>query len=168
MNSQVLDQDKSLATLIHLSVFSKYLIPFGNFLFPLMLWLLKKQDPFVDSHGKNAVNFQISIFLYTILLGVLGIAILILFGVSLSFDTLYVYNDHIRMDNFQEFIPLIVISGIFGTLILSLIILEIYAVISASLKASEGEFYKYPLCISFISTEIQTGNVKTIDKNSRL
>ncbi|MDT0644720.1 DUF4870 domain-containing protein [Zunongwangia sp. F363] len=151
MNSQALHQDKTLATLIHLSVFSKYLFPFGNFLFPLLLWLVKKQDAFVDSHGRNAINFQISIFLYFILLGLLGLSILLIMGLNLSFDTpLHLYNDHIHTENFQDLIPLIVVAGTFGTLILGLFVLEIYAVISASLKASEGELYKYPLCINFI------------------
>ncbi|WP_373059265.1 DUF4870 domain-containing protein [Zunongwangia sp. H14] len=151
MNSQVLHQEKTLATCIHLSVFSKYFFPFGNFLFPLLLWLVKKQDPFVDSHGRNAINFQISMFLYFILLVLSGLALLILMGVNLSTSApLYIDSNHIHAKNVQDFIPLIIVAISIGTLILGLFLLEIYAVISASLRASEGELYKYPFCINFI------------------
>jgi uncharacterized Tic20 family protein len=44
-------------------------IPFANIVGPLVVWLLKKsQSSFVDDQGKEAVNFQISMALYAILL----------------------------------------------------------------------------------------------------
>ncbi len=36
---------------------------FTLFLCPLIIWLLKNDDPFVDSQGKEALNFQLSVFL---------------------------------------------------------------------------------------------------------
>jgi uncharacterized Tic20 family protein len=43
-------------------------IPFGNVLGPLALWLIKRNDdPFVETCGKEAVNFQLSMTLYMIL-----------------------------------------------------------------------------------------------------
>jgi len=39
---------------------------------PLVMWLLKREkSPFVDDHGKEAVNFQISLVLYNLVGAVL-------------------------------------------------------------------------------------------------
>jgi uncharacterized Tic20 family protein len=36
---------------------------------PLVVWLMKRDDhPFIDEHGKESVNFQITITIYTLLL----------------------------------------------------------------------------------------------------
>ena len=58
---------KTTAMLCHLLAFAGYLVPFGHVIGPLILWLVKKDDsPFIDSHGKESLNFQISITLYMI------------------------------------------------------------------------------------------------------
>jgi uncharacterized Tic20 family protein len=45
----------------HLSALAGYVVPFGNILGPLVVWLAKgKEDPYVDEQGKEALNFQIS------------------------------------------------------------------------------------------------------------
>ena len=55
----------------------------GFLIGPLVVWLLKKDDaPFIDEHGKEAVNFQITMFLALFLgalltLVLVGIVILI-------------------------------------------------------------------------------------------
>ena len=57
--------ENTLAMFCHLSAFSAFIIPFGNFLGPLLIWLLKKDEyPLIDDQGKESLNFQISIFLY--------------------------------------------------------------------------------------------------------
>lgn len=39
---------------------------------PLVMWILKKaEDPYVDFHGKEAINFNLSILIYAIVAGVL-------------------------------------------------------------------------------------------------
>jgi len=39
---------------------------------PLVVWLLKKdEDPFIDYHGKEALNFNISFMIYGIVAGLL-------------------------------------------------------------------------------------------------
>lgn len=41
---------------------------FGSIIAPLIIWQIKKDRfGFVDEHGKEAVNFQISILLYSII-----------------------------------------------------------------------------------------------------
>ena len=67
--------------LCHLSTFAGYLVPFGNILGPLVVWLVKKDEyAFVDDQGKEALNFQISITIYSV---VSGILILALIGIPL-------------------------------------------------------------------------------------
>ena len=43
----------------------------GHLLGPLVVWLVKRGDsPEIDAHGKEALNFQISMLLYTLISGV--------------------------------------------------------------------------------------------------
>ena len=38
----------------------------------LVMWLIKKDDsPFIDDHGREAINFQISLLIYYVISGVL-------------------------------------------------------------------------------------------------
>lgn len=42
-------------------------IPFGSILGPMVMWLVKKNDsPYVDHHGREAMNFGISTLIYAI------------------------------------------------------------------------------------------------------
>jgi uncharacterized protein len=48
-----------------LAVFVPILPGFGGIIGPLIVWLIKKDEsPFVDEQGKEAVNFQITMFIY--------------------------------------------------------------------------------------------------------
>ena len=54
--------------LIHSIPFLGLIIPFGNILFPLFLWIHKANDNKVyDNHGRAVVNFHCSITLYFII-----------------------------------------------------------------------------------------------------
>ena len=58
-------EEKTWMTLVHLSALSGYFIPFGNIVGPLILWNIQKQKyTRVDSHGKRAINFQISMMIW--------------------------------------------------------------------------------------------------------
>jgi len=47
----------------------------GSIIAPLIIWQIKKDDfGFVDEHGKEAVNFQISILIYALVAGVFCLA----------------------------------------------------------------------------------------------
>lgn len=85
-------EEKQWALFAHLSSLAGIIIPFGNILGPLVIWLIKKDTmSFVNDQGKEALNFNItvtialiiSIFLMFILIGfvllpVVGLAWLIL------------------------------------------------------------------------------------------
>ena len=56
----------SMAMLCHL------LAIFTGFLGPLIIWLIKKEDaPFVNDHGKEALNFQITVLIAMVASGLL-------------------------------------------------------------------------------------------------
>ncbi|MDQ6422187.1 DUF4870 domain-containing protein [Paenibacillus sp. LHD-117] len=70
-------EEKTYGMLCHLLAFSTFIIPLGSVLGPLVIWLIKKdQSPYVDAHGKESLNFQISIFIYGIIAGILCFVII--------------------------------------------------------------------------------------------
>lgn len=144
------NHQKNIATFIHLSTFSRFIIPLGNFIGPLLLWITNKEkSDFIDAHGKQAINFQISILLYAIVLGLLTIPFF-LFGI-LGYIDFFNFNgfDNFQI-NFNQISPLIFIAGGFGILAVFGFILELIFIVIASLKARDGELYKYPLTINFL------------------
>lgn len=93
---------------------------------PLVVWLIKKdQDPYAAEHAREALNFQISVLIYVIAGGVLAVVgVIATLGLGLFF-----------------IIPVAIAAAI-GWLII---------VIIAGIKAANGEHYRYPLTIRFVS-----------------
>ena len=92
------------------------------FIGPLIVYSVKKENPFVLRHATEALNFNLSIMLYTAVLAAVTIVLLVvLVGILL--------------------IPLFIVLFC-GWIVL---------VIVASVAASRGEEYRYPLTIRFIS-----------------
>ncbi len=80
--------DKTFGMLVHLAALVQLVVPtFGNIIGPLVIWLIKKdQSAWVDRQGKEALNFQISIAIYTVASIILipiiiGIILLIAVGI---------------------------------------------------------------------------------------
>ena len=88
----------------------------GVVLGPLVVWLVKgKEHPFIDANGKESLNFQTSMLIYSVLLSpTLCIAI-----------------------------------GI--VLLPALWIFDLILVVVASMKASGGAVYRYPLTIRLVN-----------------
>ena len=60
-------EEKNWALACHLAALAVFL-PFGSIVGPLIIWAIKKDEyPLVDDQGKEALNFQISMFIYQIL-----------------------------------------------------------------------------------------------------
>ena len=106
---------KTFGMLCHLLAFAGFVIPLGNIIGPLVIWLMKKDEfPFVDDQGKESLNFQISLIIYALISGVL----------------------------------IIVVIGIF--LLIAIGIFMIVMVIIATIRANEGQKYRYPLTIRLL------------------
>lgn len=114
-----------LGALCHLLGFCTFIFPFGNMIAPLVLWLWKKgESPWVDFHGKEALNFQISFFIYFAVLGIIGVSFL---GLGMAFNSPFA---------FASIVPL--------ALLVILFLAWVVLVILAALKAANGEKYYYP------------------------
>lgn len=155
MESTVTTHQKNLSTFIHLSTFSKWFIPFGNFIAPLVLWSAQRnKSRFVDDNGRDAINFQLSILLYTIALVIISIPFFIWQLFKLEGANAHIlFDDHFHTHgDFANMSTIFIITIIVGTLALGIAIFEIISVVSAAIKASNGENYKYPLTINFIKS----------------
>jgi hypothetical protein len=74
-------EEKNWAMYCHLSGLAGVLIPLGNIVAPLIIWVLKRDEmPFLNDQGKEALNFQISVTIY---LFVSAILILVIVGIFL-------------------------------------------------------------------------------------
>nr|WP_299555685.1 DUF4870 domain-containing protein [Seonamhaeicola sp.] len=141
---------KNIATFIHLSTFSRFIIPFGNFIGPIILWIANKdKSDFIDDHGKQAINFQISILLYAVIIGTLTIPFFI-FKVFHGIDLVDFHGFHDFHINIGKPSPLLYIGGVLGAFAILAFILELVFIVIASLKARDGEYYRYPLTINFL------------------
>lgn len=92
---------------------------------PLVVWLVRRDDPVVEPHARAALNFQLSVLIYFLVGGVVAvIAALTIIGILLT--------------------VLIVI------LLLALFLLELVFALMATLAASRGELYVYPMSLDLI------------------
>ena len=102
--------------LCHASALLGVLVHFpGHLLGPLVVWLVKRGDsPEIDAHGKEALNFQISMLIYNVVAAVFCLILIGFFFLAILW----------------------VLNAVF--------------VIIASIQASDGKFYRYPITIRFI------------------
>lgn len=155
MENTISKHHRNMAAFIHLSTFTKYIFPFGNFIFPTLLWVLNKEKhPFVDNNGKQALNFQISLLLYGFILGIITIPVVLMAGWEFAeLTNFWQYNGH-NLDLNLSSIPSlginIAILGIIVVLGVVLALVDILCTILATLRSNEGIEYKYPLSISFL------------------
>lgn len=159
MTESLSKHERNLAATIHGSTLSRFFIPFGQFLLPLVLWLSnRKQHDFVDYHGKQALNFQISMFLYSFLVGIVSIPFFLGSLPRLFNNGILRWDD---LHNFESF-HLDIGTGLFevpffwwplgigGLLGVGLYVVNIVYTILATIRTSEGQYFKYPLTIKFI------------------
>lgn len=116
---------KNWAMAAHLSALIAF-VGVPSLVGPLVVWLMKKDEsPFIASHSRDALNFNISALIYVVvgslLFGVIGVLTL---GIG-----------------FLLAIPAAIIG----------FIVWLVLVIQASMAASNGREYKYPFTINLIS-----------------
>src|SRR5947208_16280085 len=77
--------------LCHASALLGFFFPWaGHILAPLIVWLVKRGDsPDIDAHGKESVNFQLSMLIYSIVSGILCL-VLIGFALLVVLHLIYV------------------------------------------------------------------------------
>jgi uncharacterized Tic20 family protein len=118
---QISQDERIYAAIIHLTQLlgtSNYIL---GILFPFFMWLIKKdQSRFIDQTGKEIINFQISILIYMIILGIISV---LTFGLALLIS-----------------LPVILAFGL---------IMLILTIIGA-VKAMDGKIFRYPLNLRLI------------------
>ena len=145
--------EKNWATLTHIGAFGQYLFPLGNFIIPIIIWSSKKNESeFIDNNGKQCINFQMSVFLYSLILGAIFVpAFFITFLSHITFNELIHDRHFIIQDlNFSENVGLITTGAIAIFFLVCLKIAEFFLIIQAAVKTANGERYSYPLTLKFM------------------
>jgi uncharacterized Tic20 family protein len=74
-------QDNQLLVLTHLSQLLTFITGFGGLIVPLVIWASQKENVYnMDQQGKNIVNFQLSMIIYSIICIPLVFVIVGVFG----------------------------------------------------------------------------------------
>ena len=73
-------EERQLLVITHLSQLLDFVTGIGGFIVPLIIWLTQKDKVLgMDEDGKMILNFQISLFIYSII----SIPLIFLFGLGL-------------------------------------------------------------------------------------
>jgi uncharacterized Tic20 family protein len=115
------DDSRNFALAAHLSALLALFVGLP-FIGPLVIYLIKKDDPFVRQHAAEALNFNLSVMLYAVVLFVVGAILLI-----------------------------VVVGFLVWLLLIPLGIVWLVLVVIAAVKAGQGETYRYPLTIRFVN-----------------
>jgi hypothetical protein len=92
---------------------------------PLVVWLIRRDDPAVEPHARAALNFQLTLLIYF----VAGIVIGFLAAIT---------------------IVGLVLTVVIVVFLLLLVVLELVFALMASIAASRGELYRYPMSLDLI------------------
>ena len=71
-------ETRSWAAACHASSLLGFFVPAGgHILAPLVVWLIKRPESVeVDAHGKESLNFQLSMLIYSIIAGILCVVLI--------------------------------------------------------------------------------------------
>lgn len=81
------EAERGYLVIMHVSQFAGYLIPLAGIVVPLVMWLTKREDPEIDRHGREIMNWII-FELIAVVIGILltflliGIPLLIVLGIA--------------------------------------------------------------------------------------
>lgn len=105
-------------------------VPLPGLLGTIIMWRIKHNDsPFLDDHGREAVNFQISLVIYALGAVALGTTIsVVTFGLAA---------------------PLVVIAAPLAYV--AYVALNLVGCIRGAIAANKGEYYRYPMSIRLIA-----------------
>jgi uncharacterized Tic20 family protein len=106
-------EDRTLATLTHLSGLAGYIVPFGGVLVPILIWVVKKDAPVIAAIARQAVLLNVGVFVAIGVTAILWVTLIL--------------------------IPAVIMFW------LLLALAAIALPIVGAVKASSGEYYKYPV-----------------------
>jgi len=114
-------EQRTWGMLCHLAALSAFFSGIGLVLGPLIVWLIKRDEmPFVNDQGKEALNFNITVFIVSAALWIISIVTL---GLGLLIA-----------------VPLWIVIALIWLIV----------TIVAAIKANDGEYYRYPFALRLI------------------
>lgn len=124
-----LPHERTWAVVCHLSALCGLIFIPLYVVAPLIVWVFKKKSsPVIEEHGKESINFQLSMLLYGLCM------VLILF--ILQHTIAGISSDHSK--NLMLLVP--AVMALFDSIM----------VIVAAVKAYKGDLFHYPITIHFI------------------
>lgn len=140
------------AAALHLSSLLQYCIPFGNFIFPIVIWASSKdKSEFVEEQGKEVINFQLSLFIYALVLALIAIPIILITVFSASEFQFRGNSDFVFENfNFAELTSWIILAAVASLLVIIIKVAEFFLIIYGAVKASQGIHFQYPFTINFL------------------
>jgi uncharacterized protein len=104
------ERDKNMAMLCHLTALLGFIIPFGNIIGPVIVWMMgKSESQFIDAHGKASLNFQLSVTLYVIAVVVIGfflgplvVVLIMVAGIVLLYGVVMIIVNAIKAHNGED------------------------------------------------------------------
>ncbi len=125
--------EKTAAILAHV------LVLVGGFIAPLIVYLVKKDDSkFVRKHAAESLNFQLTLLIVTLICGI------ILMGT--------VIRTIVKNEGNPDFEPATMFASFFGIwfIMMAIGIFNFVVILVGTIKASNGQPYKYPIRIPFV------------------
>lgn len=143
------EPERTPALLIHLSPLLGLVLPgVGNVLGPLAAWLgYRDRAPVLDAQGKEVVNFQISVWLYSLLAGLLFFG---LFNLGLIGGAAGAAVGSPDLGAFALFGSLAAFFAFFIPASLVLWAFPLVVMLLAVIRVNQGRTYRYPLSIRWI------------------
>ncbi|MCA9307495.1 MAG: DUF4870 domain-containing protein [Phycisphaerales bacterium] len=128
VDAQAGEDERGIARFVHLAGLANLLssgVPFLGVLATVIMWRVNRtRSPFLDDHGRDATNFQITLLIYTavgsIFIGLLGL------------------------------LPLIEREEVFKLGAAFLIVLQLVGNIRGAKAGYRGEYYRYPMTFRLI------------------
>ena len=134
------ETDRHWAAMAHLSaillaMLTSWMAGVAGVVAALAIWLLKKDDsPFVAEHAREALNFNLSMFLYACGAGALAVALVGATVLTLGIGLVLTLPAGIAL----------------GLACAALAILWLVCSVIATIKAWNGEPYRYPLTLRLV------------------
>ncbi|MEM7622616.1 MAG: DUF4870 domain-containing protein [Planctomycetota bacterium] len=127
VDPSVTEADRTYAMLLHLSLLVHLVLPVIAIIVPLVMWKSREdRSPFVDDHGREVVNFQITMVLYSVLLPAIATVI-----VALTCGVGFIL------------LPIAVAVPY---------VLGVVGMILGAIASNRGEYFRYPMTLRLIAS----------------
>lgn len=125
--SQVTGDQQTWRVLAHASAFIQ-LFGIPSVVGPLIVWLIRREDPVVEPHAREALNFQLSLLIYF----VGGVIVGLIAAITI--------------------VGLVFTLAIVVALLVLFFVELVFALVGTIKAASRGELYRYPLNLNLIKS----------------